>query len=128
MDRKEKNDLQNNCDKPPEGAEVVEVMETSVLKQEKHMVAPNSNYWEHSENSLVDEAGEALRQKTHEEEAKMKSNVKLQEEDRKYGMWYKRKRHSRWTGNRGKSRRSQPKWKSPGQSQRVWRTFSKLVG
>ena len=59
-------------------------METSVLKQEKHTVALNSDYWEHSKNSLVDEAGETLRRKTHKEEAKMKSNVKLQEEDSEY--------------------------------------------
>ena len=57
VEKKEKSDLQNNCDKPSEGAEVVEIMENSVSKQEKCMVTPSSDYWEHSENSLVDEAG-----------------------------------------------------------------------
>ena len=32
LGRNKKSDLQNNCDKPPEGAEIVEVMETILLK------------------------------------------------------------------------------------------------
>ena len=55
--------LQNNFE-TPEGAEVVEVMETSLLTKTvdgSTIVAANSDYCEHSKNLLISEAGEAVR-------------------------------------------------------------------
>ena len=60
--RNDEGDFQENCCEPPEGTEVVEVMESSSLEvaQGGHVTDMSSNYWEHSRNSLLDEAGGAL--------------------------------------------------------------------
>ena len=60
--RNDNGDFQENCCEPREGAEVVEVMESSLLEvaQGGHVTDVNSDYWEYSRNSLLDEAGGAL--------------------------------------------------------------------
>ena len=71
----------------PEGAEVVEVMETNVLTKTvsgNTVATENSNYHEHSKNLLTSEAGEALRWKTHRRIVEVNSNTDLQKKASEY--------------------------------------------
>ena len=59
----ENSEPQKYLNEPTEGAEVVEVMETSVLTKTvsgSTVAAANNDYHEHSKNSLTSEAGETL--------------------------------------------------------------------
>ena len=72
----------NEQSKPPEGAEVMEIMD--MTRNECAIATQNSDFREHSKNLLGSEAGEALGQNIHQGIVKVTSNSELQNKTSKY--------------------------------------------